>query len=141
MKQWRFYLFLILATLFIGCEEEEKGHLNVDSVSHATSDIAVTGGKAFATEAEIETYYKDSYNVHFFAYSLTNNAPEDDNLDTSFIYDDTLIRPNFPEAQVCSLSSLLPDTTYYYLLLGGIDTSLTVEHHFIKGSFRTAKEN
>jgi len=118
--------------IIIGCSFhqdiyiDEKDVFNtVDAVASASEEIRIKEGKAYSNYTILETYHKDSYLNHYIAYGITD-------------YTDTIIMPNFPWDNVCTLKNLIPSTSYKFVFMGNYPPQPELESHSVSGFFNTS---
>lgn len=103
--------------------------IKIDAITATTAkDIWIDSGYIYDSTAFIHTYTKDSYDRHYLAYGID-----------STLFTDTLPIPNFPRTAICTLSNLIPNTTYYFFFRGELISNPDKEYHSVMGEFKTTE--
>lgn len=94
----------------------------IDGVTGASPNMntEVDSGFCYDTFAVLYIRHHDSFDKHFMMYGL----------DTT-MFSDSLIVPNWPYSQICTLSNLTPSTSYYFRYRGEL-ISNTAEEQYTK---------
>lgn len=127
-------LFFVLGVLFplVGCSFDyslpshpvEPAYNDIDAVTSASGDIQVTGGKAYADNAQLETYHKDTYKLHWIEYG------------TSLSYGFNILVADTPSVQSVTIHNLKSNTRYYFNFNGSRPGEEGAIHN-VKGTFTT----
>lgn len=143
IKLFNWGIFLFISFLLIACDdvvndsgivEPEPTYPNrIDAITSAseekgTNNIQIDSGFAYDTFAILYTYYSDSHDEHFLTFGLDSTK-----------MNDTVPIALWPRTSICTLSNLLPSTTYFIQFRGQFSTNPTEENHEAWGNFTTTK--
>lgn len=130
-------IFFVLSVLFflVGCSSDyslpsqsvEPAYNDIDAVTSASGDIQVTGGKAYAGSAVLETYHKDTYKLHWIEYG------------NSLSYGFNILVADTPSVQSIKIYNLNPNTKYYFNFNGSRPGEGGAIHN-VKGTFTTVPD-
>ena len=130
-------VFIVIGVLFTltGCslnnslpvQSVEPDYNDIDAVSSASGDIQVTGGKAYARSAVLETYHKDTYKLHWIEYG------------NSLTYGFNILVADTPNVQSITIYNLEPNT-WYYFNFNGARPGESGAIHSVNGTFITVPD-
>lgn len=124
-------VFLVLSMFLslVGCsfdyiQPSQPDYNDIDAVTSASGDIQITGGKAYAESAVLETYHKDTYKLHWIEYGHTLS------------YGNNILVADTPVVQSVLITNLESNAKYYFNFNGARPGEGKAIHN-VKGTFTT----